>query len=228
MWVSSNWAGFALFGDKIGSIMRGRSDPSYKKFQKSVICHMAACSGTFTYCLHWGEENIQLGKEQKYVMLIQLMVVVGMKYCMWEWSTVFSALLKSSIVCHSTFFLESSLPSSFFCLPPLLLSPLLLSHCKTELSLQSASQQWRITLLLFFPDALQNNRIGMNWEVKTPIDNLSFFSGPLLETFYTFFVVTVHISHKKTNVLFCNTDSHTSSCISPASNVFKSNSTWKA
>lgn len=221
MWVSSNWAGFALFGDKIGSIMRGRSDPSYKKFQKSVICHVAACSGTFTYCLHWGEENIQLGKEQKYVMLIHLMVVVGMKYCVFCLAQIFYCL---------SFYVFSWVFSSVFLLlfaPPFCFH---LSSCPTvrQNSLQSASQQWRITLLLFCPDALQNNRIGMNWEVKTPIDNLSFFSGPLLETFYTFFVVTVHISHKKTNVLFCNTDSHTSSCISPASNVFKSNSTWKA
>lgn len=148
---------------------------------------MAACSGTFTYCLHWGEENTQLGKEQKHIMLIQLMVVVGMKYCMWEWSIVFSALFKYSIVCHSTFFLESSLPSFFFCLPHLLLSPLLLSHCKTELSRQSASQQWQITSLLFCPDALQNNRIGIHWEVKTPIDNLSFFLALCSKHFIPFF-----------------------------------------
>lgn len=92
--------------------MVGKSEASYKKFKNLLYAIWQLVLANPLTANLITEENIQLGKEQNHIMLIQLAsMVVRMKYSMWEWSVFCFAQI------YSTFFLVSSLHCSFSCPP---------------------------------------------------------------------------------------------------------------
>lgn len=133
----------------------------------------------------------------------------------WKWSAVWGNEVLWRVFC---------LAHIFYC--PLLFAPSSHPLCFISPELSRTPSVKCISAManyfIFCPDALQNHRIGMNWEVKAIWQSECFLA---LWTFNAF-MLDLFTSHKekKNNLFLWGNKSHTSSYISPASNILKVNS----